>query len=858
MKKYFTLIELIVVIVVLGILAAIVIPNVSSFKEEAIRSEIASNIKNLQTASDRFSLESNGQKPSILNPTVENPQRVSNKLIYPKYISKKESDRGFYWVDHRGEVWGSTVEAPSRIHISGEKISWEAVPNAKSYQIYGAKDVELSGSVDGKTYKYDSLATVSNTKGTLILHQEIPNAENYEYLLVSTVDKYGFSSVPTGEGYYGYSQTDDAMSLFPIFDEGTFYLTTNAKDLATWDAIVSKELKPEGTQINYSFATSDDGKTFTSYTPNIEDLPKSQYMKVKIEMIGSNGELPTLKSLRVKFHLDEEVETTVEGPIEVPTGGFEQVIQTPEPEFFEDVIIVGSEAEYDVYYQSSEDGVNYSPPTFYPEELPQGEYIKVIIDTEESFDVEKIIVIQTPNDPNVAPVQEESFNNGNLPEATVPPTEPPTEEVQDDWEVTSEFEVIEDASSVGDWTSVEKIDSQPTGTEIDYKYYTSNDDATWAGPYAKVEDAPDSRYFKVAMEFKRLKGVNEVARIQEMTINYVSNGKNRSTSYKQDGKGGLEGDYDYISTYPVGPSPDGIVNVTTSGNQSQPALDGIGQSVFYSSGQKIERYDVSTGLRTLVTNLGHATSMPTISDNGERFLFRDDRADSYGDIYMKDLTNGEIVAIDTTNAPVYPSSMNSMGISSDGSTVYYNTQSSDPNDRVIRHLATNRTTVVKPKSGTLQLSPDGKVAYYIDLSNRVVSHDLELNVMSTGVTLPLTMGSIPRFSKDGKYIVSKEGNRQLDRINAVTGNRVSVKTTSYPEGNIEDFSYSNNGDVIAYKFYDGKNHTIEGIRMSTGEKFKLPTYGDSPKMSADGLSMTWMEGMNVRFSTIETLINLSK
>lgn len=54
----FTLIELIVVIVVLGILAAIVIPNISSFQDEAREVQLTADARNIQTALDMFQAKS--------------------------------------------------------------------------------------------------------------------------------------------------------------------------------------------------------------------------------------------------------------------------------------------------------------------------------------------------------------------------------------------------------------------------------------------------------------------------------------------------------------------------------------------------------------------------------------------------------------------------------------------------------------------------------------------------------------------------------------------------------------------------------------------------------------------------------
>lgn len=579
MKKLFTLIELIVVIVVLGILAAIVIPNVSSFKKEAIRSEIASNIKNLQTATDRYALNNNGQKPTILKASANDPQRLASEKLFPGYISKKESDRGFYWVDYNGQVWGSTIDAPNRIVYEDAKLSWTAVPGAQSYQIYGVKDVDVKGSLNEKYYRYTPLKKAENSENKLVLNEENLNANGYDYLLVSAVDQYGFETVPSGEEYIGYPNQDDDGNYLPIQKEGTFYLTTNANGMATWDAIVTKEVKPEGTEIRYSFSTSNDGETYTPYISKIEDLPKSQYMTVKVELIGSNGKVPTLQSLEVKSHLDGEISKVSNHPFTVSNeDNYQEIIQMPESGYFRDVILeeetMSSGETVRVKYQSSTDGINFSEPTYYPEELPPGEFIQITIETDETITFHKVTVIQTNADPNVVPLDEiagewlsgpvttpsnPSGSNGGGNSST-----PTTEE----WIQVDYFEIIEDAKAIADWISVDKSDALYEGNRITYEFQASNDKITWGPVNLDPSLIQDSRYFKVKVTLEKLKDAPKEPSVDVIAVNYLVNGETKIGMYMKQEDGTMK----RIN------SGESLGFLATSGDAGRDNLDGVIES----------------------------------------------------------------------------------------------------------------------------------------------------------------------------------------------------------------------------------------------------------------------------------------
>ena len=76
----FNLIELIIVIAIIGILASIVIPNISDFSIKAKDTRRMADIKNVQTAVDMYYAKNNGEYPTNFKPLYRPLRNSSCKL----------------------------------------------------------------------------------------------------------------------------------------------------------------------------------------------------------------------------------------------------------------------------------------------------------------------------------------------------------------------------------------------------------------------------------------------------------------------------------------------------------------------------------------------------------------------------------------------------------------------------------------------------------------------------------------------------------------------------------------------------------------------------------------------------------
>ena len=384
--------------------------------------------------------------------------------------------------------------------------------------------------------------------------------ENSLYL-VSAIDEYGFSTAPSGIDYipaFGPISIENVNIL-----EKEFFITIKSVSKAEWLSYEALEYKPDGTNITYEFATSNDGKNYSEFTDDFDSLENSSMLRVKITLGREEGkESPILYNFRVIYkpegvedihysYVDlnnkEIQEIKNEGLISNFTNSRiikpnftiassktnvsynvnsnnsvsvckeESGILTREVDlggiYAMEKIFSSSNSSGNTYYQTSVDGVKWSESSAFPRYLPSGRYVRIIneIDGKQEVVLHSPI-IQTTNPANETIIQEQVLDIKII----------PTSDNKKEWEEIDTFTVFQDASEIVKWLDIEVIATIPVDTRIVYKFHTSEDGINWSNPVNEISKVDNSRFLKVDIvsEKKINSQTEEKPDIVEVIIDY--------------------------------------------------------------------------------------------------------------------------------------------------------------------------------------------------------------------------------------------------------------------------------------------------------------------------------------------------
>lgn len=109
LKKGFTLLEVLIVVIIIGILVAIALPQYTNTLEKSKSAEAAANVGSLRAALDRYWYQNGSITTTISNLDIDDPNNITNKLYtYTITDDGTTSDTRAYTVTATRTAGGNT------------------------------------------------------------------------------------------------------------------------------------------------------------------------------------------------------------------------------------------------------------------------------------------------------------------------------------------------------------------------------------------------------------------------------------------------------------------------------------------------------------------------------------------------------------------------------------------------------------------------------------------------------------------------------------------------------------------------------------------------------------------------------
>lgn len=109
-KRGFTLIEILIVVVILGILAAIVIPQFTDASQQASASSVKSTLQTVRSQIELFRVKYGGAVPADLGELV-NPPDLDGEPVEPFLQREPVAPTGFNYVYNAGDLTAECTAA---------------------------------------------------------------------------------------------------------------------------------------------------------------------------------------------------------------------------------------------------------------------------------------------------------------------------------------------------------------------------------------------------------------------------------------------------------------------------------------------------------------------------------------------------------------------------------------------------------------------------------------------------------------------------------------------------------------------------------------------------------------------------